>query len=80
LGDAGHSITGSLASGEEVEVPGKRLSMRKTREVLRLHYDLKLGQRQIARSVQEYLVRFAASGLSWPLSADVGEAGLLLQP
>jgi transposase len=57
--------------------------MRKTREVLRLHFDLHLGQRQIARSVQisqstvhEYLARFAQSGLSWPLPATVGEAEL----
>lgn len=64
-------------------MPGKRLSMRKTREVLRLHFDLHLGQRQIARSVQisqstvhEYLARFAASRLSWPLPAEVGEAEL----
>jgi len=55
-------------------VPGKRVSMRKTREVLRLYFDLKLGQRQIARSanvsqstVHEYLERFTAAGLSWPL-------------
>ena len=84
LGDAGHSTTGSLASDDqEVGVPGKRLSMRRTREVLRLYYDLKLGQRQIARSLQisqstvhEYLARFAESGLSWPLPAEVGEAEL----
>ena len=49
--------------------------MRKTREVLRLYFDLKLGQRQIARSasasqstVHEHLTRFTAAGLSWPLS------------
>ncbi len=61
-------------------MPGKRRSMRKTREVLRLHFDLRLGQRQIARSVQisqstvhEYLARFAASGLSWPLPPEVGD-------
>ncbi len=57
--------------------------MRKTREVLRLHFDLQLGQRQIARSLQvsqstvhEYLTRFMASGLSWPLPAEVSEAAL----
>jgi len=57
--------------------------MRKTREVLRLHFDLKLGQRQIARSAQvsqstvhEYLTRFAASGLSWPLPAEIAETEL----
>lgn len=83
FGGAGHSITDSLASEEEVEVPGKRLSMRKTREVLRLYYDLKLGQRQIARSVRisqstvhDYLTRFTASGLNWPLPATLAEAEL----
>jgi transposase len=57
--------------------------MRKTREVLRLHFDLHLGQRQIARSVQisqstvhDYLARFAASGLSWPLPTEAGEVEL----
>ena len=55
-------------------MPGKRVSMRKTREVLRLYFELKLGQRQIARSanvsqstVHDYLERFRAAGLSWPL-------------
>jgi hypothetical protein len=39
---------GSLASEEEeVEVAGKRLSMRKTREVLRPDFELKLGQREV---------------------------------
>jgi predicted DNA-binding protein YlxM (UPF0122 family) len=43
--------------------------MRKTREVLRLYFELKLGQRQIARSanvsqstVHDYLERFQAAG------------------
>jgi DNA-binding transcriptional regulator LsrR (DeoR family) len=52
-------------------VPGKRVSMRKTREVLRLYFDLKLGQRRIARSanvsqstVHDYLERYTAAGLS----------------
>ena len=36
-----------LASPEEMEVPAERVSMRKTHEVLRLHFDLKLKQRQI---------------------------------
>jgi transposase len=64
-------------------VPGKRVSMRKTREVLRLHFNLKLGQRQIARSasisqstVHDYLERFTAAGLSWPLPAEMSEAQL----
>ncbi len=57
--------------------------MRKTREVLRLHYELKLGQRQIARSaclsqstVHDYLERFAASGLGWPLPPAMTETEL----
>ncbi len=57
--------------------------MRKTSEVLRLHYELKLGQRQIAAAFQisqstvhDYLARFVASGLSWPLPVEVGEAEL----
>lgn len=46
--------------------------MRRTKEVLRLRYELGLGQRQIARScsigrstVHEYLKRAEAAGLSW---------------
>lgn len=64
-------------------MPGKRVSMRKTREVLRLRFDLKLGQRQIARSanisqstVHDYLERFTAAGLSWPLPVEMSEAQL----
>jgi len=55
-------------------VPQERVSVRKMRELLRLRYDLKLGQVQIARScclgqstVFRYLKRFEESGLSWPL-------------
>ena len=55
--------------------------MRKIKEVLRLHFGLNLGQRQIARSakisqstVHEYLTRFAQSGLGWPLPAELSEA------
>ncbi len=51
--------------------------MRKTREVLRLHYELKLSQHQIARgcglgqsTVHDCLKRAAAAGLSWPLSSE----------
>ena len=48
--------------------------MRKLKEVLRLRYELGLGQRQIARScsigrgtIYEYLKRAQAAGLTWPL-------------
>jgi transposase len=64
-------------------VPGKRVSMRKTREVLRLYFELKLSQRQVARSanlsqstVHEYLKRFRTSGLDWPLPAEMSEGEL----
>lgn len=56
-------------------MPRKRKSMRKIKEILRLHFEQKLGQRQIARSasvsqstVHEYLARFKAAGLHWPLN------------
>jgi transposase len=64
-------------------VPGKRVSMRKTREVLRLYFELKLGQRQVARganvsqsTVHDYLERFYAAGLSWPSPPEMSEAEL----
>ena len=48
--------------------------MRKIKEVLRLKYELGLGQRQIARScaiglgtVNDYLVRAERAGTRWPL-------------
>lgn len=57
--------------------------MRKIREILRLHYEQKLGQRQIARganvsqsTVHEYLRRAQAAQLSWPLPTDWDEARL----
>ena len=57
--------------------------MRKIKEVLRLHYELGLGQRQIARccsisqsTVHGYLKRAESAGLSWPLLPDCDEAQL----
>ena len=57
--------------------------MRKTEEVLRLRFELGLGQRQIARScgiglgtVHEYLERAAAAGIGWPLPEGLGEEEL----
>jgi len=48
--------------------------MRKIKEVLRLKYELNLGQRQIARScsirlgtLHDYLTRAERAGLKWPL-------------
>jgi transposase len=59
------------------------MSMRKTKEVLRLRFELGLGQRQIARScgmglgtVHDYLERAAAAGIGWPLPEGWSEEEL----
>lgn len=65
-----------------IRVPGKRLPMRKTSEVLRLRAQGR-SIRQIAASVGvgsstvgEYLRRAEAAGLVWPLPEGVGEEEL----
>ena len=57
--------------------------MRKTKEVLRLRFELGLGQRQIARScgmglatVHDYLERAVAAGIGWPLPEGLREEEL----
>jgi hypothetical protein len=64
-------------------VPAKRLSVRKIKEVLRLHHERGLSPRQIAKScgigrttVSEYLSRAKAAGLGWPLSPDLDHRSL----
>ncbi len=61
----------------------ERLSMRKVREILRLKFDRKLSDRKISKScsvsrstVADYLERFKASGLSWPLSETINDSEL----
>ncbi len=61
----------------------ERLSMRKISEVLRLKWDCHLSNRAIARScsvshstVQEYLQRAQAAGLTWPLPETLVEDDL----
>ena len=61
----------------------ERLSMRKIREILRLHLACGLSARRIAQStaigrttVGEYLQRFNASGLSWPLPETLSDTEL----
>ncbi len=56
----------------------RRVSMRKTREILRLKFETQLSQRAIARAVGvsnatvwDVLARLAASGLAWPLPAGI---------
>ena len=58
----------------------KRLSMRKTSEVLRLKHEVGLTNRQIARSlglthptVSKYLDHAQQAGLTWPLPEDLDE-------
>lgn len=57
--------------------------MRKTREILRLHFESKLTARQIASvckvgrgTVQRYLRRLEGAGLSWPLPTELDDATL----
>jgi DNA-binding transcriptional regulator LsrR (DeoR family) len=57
--------------------------MRKLKEVLRLRFELKLSQRQIARScsigqctVYDYLKRAQAAGVIWPLPDGWDDARL----
>ena len=64
-------------------LPEKRLTMRHTREILRLHFESHLAPRQIARickvaksTVQRYLERLKAADLSWPLPADLDDVAL----
>ena len=52
--------------------------MRRVRDVLRLKLDGGLSDRQAGRSlgiprttVRDYVLRFQASGLAWPLPAEV---------
>jgi len=64
-------------------MPQNALSMGQIKEVLRLRYDLGLLQSEIARSccisqssVNRYLERASAAGLSWPLSEDCDDRRL----
>jgi len=67
----------------------KRLSMRKTQEILRLKHEAGLSNRAIARAcsisketVKEYLAKAAEAGLGWPLGEELSEEALesLLYP
>ena len=61
----------------------ERIIMRKIKEVLRLHYEAGLSQANIAKvnnisryTVQQYIMRFTATGLSWPLSENINDTVL----
>jgi hypothetical protein len=64
-------------------VPGKRSTVRQIREILRLHHEAHLGERQIAAicrvgkgTVQRFLQRATAAGLGWPLPVDLDDTQL----
>jgi predicted transcriptional regulator len=55
---------------------GKRVSMRKIREVLRLTHELGLSVRQVSEAtgvgktaVSEYVARAKVIGITWPIPA-----------
>jgi len=54
--------------------------MRKIKEILRLHYEVKISQAKISSianisrfTVQQYIMRFTAAGLSWPLPLELSD-------
>ena len=62
---------------------GKKLPMRKIREVLRLKYEVGLSHRAIARAltvglgtISAYAERARLAGLSWPLPEELDDAAL----
>jgi hypothetical protein len=59
-------------------MPAQRLTMRRVRELLRLHYGIGASARAIARELgvsrsaaQDYLARATAAGLTWPLADEI---------
>jgi transposase len=65
-------------------MPTQGVSMRKIKQILRLHYECKLSQHQIATSLQvsvgvvnKYLKRATLIGLTWPLPAEYDSEDLL---
>ena len=58
--------------------------MRFVREMLRLHHEARLSQRQIARALQlsqggvvsKYLAAARDQGIAWPLAPDLDDAAL----
>jgi len=67
-------------------MPAHRLSMRKIRDVLRMHFQLQLSHRQIARAlslsragVRKTIERATAAGLIWPVPETMTEAEMELR-
>ena len=64
-------------------MPTERLSMRRIRQVLQLHFGAHASPRVIARevgvgrtTVQDYLTRASAAGPGWPLPPDLTDEAL----
>lgn len=64
-------------------MPGKRMSMRKIREILRLKHELGRSNREIGQScgignstVSDYLKRARRAGISWPLPQGQNDTAL----
>ncbi len=64
-------------------MPTERLSMRRIRQVLQLHFGARASARVIAgevgvgrSTVQDYLTRAGAAGLGWPLPPDLTDEAL----
>ena len=64
-------------------MPTERLSMRRIRQVLQLHFGARASARVIARTVgvgrstvQDYLARTTAAGLVWPLPPELTDEAL----
>lgn len=64
-------------------MPTERLSMRRIRRVLELHFSARISARLIARevgvgrsTVQDYVARATGANLGWPLPPDLSDATL----
>src|ERR1700678_2195879 len=84
---AGQCSPGSSVSPaqsmEGTRMPTERLSMRRIRQVLQLHFAAHASARVIAASVgvgrstvQDYLARAPAAGLAWPLAPELTDDAL----
>ena len=65
-------------------MPTQRLSMRRIKQLLTMHFGAGASTRSIARelgispsTVRDYLGRASAAGITWPLSADVTDECLM---
>ena len=64
-------------------MPGKRVSMRKIREILRLKHECKRSNREVATScsigsstVSDYLMRARVAGVTWPIDFEIDDSTL----